>query len=174
MSMSEIDLFWVTIDLGWIQSLSLFEKSFEFGGGLATVVSSSRRKFGLHEAGIQIWCFPKKRPSLVYSPLSLWVFFFFWFFIIFIVKSDTFGLCISQPNLFPLSDFVLFIFFAICRFCTLDFQVILSLKLKLERCISIFTSFLCSLEVESWKEEFLFFFWSKKGKKKFRSIQRRG
>ncbi|KAJ4899970.1 NPH3 domain protein [Raphanus sativus] len=42
-------------------------------------------------------------------------------------------------------------------FCTLDFQVILSLKLKLEKCISIFTSFLCSLEVESWKEEFLFF-----------------
>ncbi|KAL0716662.1 hypothetical protein Bca4012_065984 [Brassica carinata] len=37
------------------------------------------------------------------------------------------------------------------EFCT-NFQVILSLKL--ERCLSIFTSFLCSLEVESWKEEF--------------------
>ena len=155
MSMSsEIDLFWVTIDLGWIQSLFLSEKfavlvwlllylgfwvwwrlsycSFFVGGG----------KYGLHEAGIQIWCFPETRPSLVFLSLSLF-FCFSWFSTSNgsarpLTEFETFGLCITQSKLTPLSDFLFFIIcLLIAGFAQLDFRVILSLKL--ERCLSIST-----------------------------------
>ena len=85
MSMSsEIDLFWVTIDLGWIQSLFLSEKlafliwlllylGFWVWWRLSyrSFFVEEGGKYGLHEAGIQIWCFPETRPSLVFLSLSL-------------------------------------------------------------------------------------------------------